>query len=311
MKICFIGLGSIGKRHIKNLVSALNKRKIEYVIDAVRSSKSPLDESVQQLIHNSYYSIEELADDYDIVFITNPTFKHYDTLKQVISKTKHIFLEKPVFSSLDIDMDRLTYKKDSVYYVACPLRYHPVVQFVKDYVRDHQVFSVRSICSSYLPEWRKDIDYRKNYSASKQQGGGVSLDLIHEWDYIKYIFGMPLKVLNLKQKCSDLEITSEDLSIYMAQYTDKLIEVHLDYFGRKTVREVTLYTKREVVTADIVHNTIYKSNQKEEKIVLESEDMYINEMNYFLDCILLGTKNENDIREAYETLKIAIGEEEA
>ena len=194
-----------------------------------------------------------------------------------------------------------------MYYVACPLRYHPVIRYVKEYAKAHRIFSVRSICSSYLPEWRKDIDYRKNYSASKKQGGGVSLDLIHEWDYIKYIFGNPLKVLNLNGKYSDLEISSEDLSVYIGQYEDKIIEVHLDYFGRKTVREVTLYTRDEVVTADIVNHTIYHSNHLENKVVLNSEDMYKNEMNYFLDCILLGIKNENDIREAYETLKIALG----
>lgn len=309
MKICFIGLGSIGKRHLNNLVQALKVRKINYVIDAVRSTKQPLEQDIEDVIHESFSSIDQLDSTYDIIFITNPTFKHYETLNQVIGKTKHIFLEKPIFSNLDIDLKQFICKPDSVYYVACPLRYHPVVEYVKQYSLIHKVIAVRSLCSSYLPDWRKNIDYRKNYSAKKEQGGGVSLDLIHEWDYIKYIFGKPLKVFNLKQKCSDLEISSEDLSIYIGQYKDKLVEVHLDYFGRKVTREIVMYTNEEVITGDMINYTIQHEGNIKKVVELDRVDIYVKEINHFLDCILLGNKNENNIMQAYETLEIALAGE--
>ncbi len=310
MKICFIGLGSIGKRHIRNLVCILNERNIKFTIDAVRSSETPLESEIQQLVNRCYFDFEIIPSDYDIIFITNPTFMHYETLVQVIDKTKHIFLEKPVFHTIQINKEKLKYKSDTVYYVACPLRYHPVIRYVKEFVKEHSVFSVRAICSSYLPNWRKGVDYRKTYSAYEEQGGGVSLDLIHEWDYIRYIFGQPLQVFNIQQKCSQLEITSEDISVYIAKYSDKVVEVHLDYFGKKNTREVMLYTSDEVVRADVINNIIYFYGNKEKQLQLEYEDMYLNEMNHFLDLIVLGLKNENNIEDAYETLKIAIGEEE-
>ncbi|WP_298654045.1 Gfo/Idh/MocA family oxidoreductase, partial [uncultured Proteiniphilum sp.] len=61
------------------------------------------------------------------------------------------------------------------------------------------------------PDWRPNTDYKKSYSAKKEEGGGVSIDLIHEWDYLIYLFGFPQEVYNLQGKFSHLDINSEDL----------------------------------------------------------------------------------------------------
>ncbi len=50
------------------------------------------------------------------------------------------------------------------------------------------VYSARVLCSSYLPGWRPGVDYRTVYSAHKDMGGGVTIDLIHEWDYLWWSF---------------------------------------------------------------------------------------------------------------------------
>ena len=76
--------------------------------------------------------------------------------------------------------ERIQLKYGSTYYVACPLRYNAVIQYIKDNIDLQDVISVRSISSSYLPDWRPGVDYRKTYSAKKELGGGVSIDLIHE-----------------------------------------------------------------------------------------------------------------------------------
>ena len=62
-------------------------------------------------------------------------------------------------------------------------------QYVKNNVDLSKVYSARAISSSYLPDWRPGQDYRTTYSAHKDMGGGVSIDLIHEWDYLSWLFG--------------------------------------------------------------------------------------------------------------------------
>ncbi len=306
MKICFIGMGSIGKRHICNLAQLLKERKIEYRIDALRSSKSTNRDDQNSLICNEYYSYDDLEDDYDIIFITNPTYLHYETIRNVVNKTKHLFVEKPVFEAYSYPVVELP-RAQGVTYVACPLRYTPVIQQLKKLLKEEKVYAVRSISSSYLPDWRQGVDYRNIYSAKKEMGGGVSLDLIHEWDYITYLFGMPLQVFNISGKYSELEINSNDLSVYIARYPDKVVELHLDYFGRKATRQIELYCKDYVIHADLLTGTLSRHGAVQETLQLEKEDMYLKEMNSFLDMVLYNRYNENDIGHAYKILGIATG----
>lgn len=307
MRICFCGLGSIGTRHIKNLSQILTVRNVQYTIDALRATSAPLTGESAEIVAQVYTNWQDLESDYDIVFITNPTSYHYEIIQNLINKTKHMFIEKPIFDRADISIENLKFITKGTYYVACPLRYSPVIRYIKDYLKDHRVFSVRAICSSYLPDWRKDTDYRKTYSALKDQGGGVTLDLIHEWDYITYLFGSPSCVKTIKGTYSNLEISSNDLAIYIGEYPDKLVELHLDYFGKVSQREMLLYTASDLIKADILNNTITFCVTGD-ILSFDKEDIYINEMNSFLDMVLFSADNINTPQNAFNTLKIALGE---
>lgn len=180
------------------------------------------------------------------------------------------------------------------------------MNYLKKNVDFEKVYSVRAICSTYLPDWRPTIDYRNNYSAKKELGGGVTLDLIHEWDYLTYLLGFPEKIFNLNKKVSHLEISSDDLSIYIAEYNDKLVELHLDYFGRTPTRKVEFYLKEGTIVGDFIENSVILENK--EKIILPKEDIYLNEMNNFFNIIFDKKDNFNDLEHAYKVLKLIKGE---
>ena len=311
-KIVFVGLGSIGKRHIKNLTSLLKKRQIEYRIDAVRSSDRELPMEVKELISKEYHGITELKDDYDIAFITNPTSLHYQALCEIQGKARHLFVEKPLFANGDVSGEDFTKLKEGlskgVTYIACPLRYKECMQYVKAQIDEGlKVISARAISSSYLPDWRKGVDYREVYSAKSALGGGVTLDLIHEWDYLTYFWGFPEKIYHIKDKVSDLTIDADDLSVYIAKYQDKVVEVHLDYFGRKSVRTLELYTDKNRIDVDIIANTVTVfENGTEQKITFETKDFYVSEMEYFLDLLEGKEENHNSLTHAFEVLKLVL-----
>ena len=306
-KIGMIGSGSIGKRHLINIDKVLRNRKIEYSIDLIRRKNSKvLDESIRKIITNEYIEYNQVPDDYDVLFVTNPTHLHYETIKKYCNKTKNLFIEKPVFDKTSIDLSELSRNMEGIYYVACPLRYTEVIQYVKNKLDLNLVYSARAICSSYLPDWRPGLDYRETYSAHLDQGGGVSIDLIHEWDYMMYLFGKPNKVLNLRGKFSHLDVDSDDLSVYIAEYDKMLAEVHLDYFGRKSLRELQLFTANETIVVDIINSEIKFLN--ENKVIQFNEDrnlFQIKEIENFFDILEGKVKNENDIYTALDTLKIA------
>lgn len=310
LNICFIGLGSIGTRHLRNIKKLLTERRIEYTVDALRSSKRPLSDEVCALIDNQFFKEEQLGTDYDICFITNPTVLHYKAIEQMIPRARHLFVEKPLFESVQYDLSQLPFRSGSIFYVAAPLRHSLVFEKIQEFVANHKIFCARAICSSYLPDWRKGVDYRRNYSAQRALGGGVALDLIHEWDYLYSLFGRPSTCFQMHGRYSDLEIDSDDLACYLAIYPDKLVELHLDYFGRVAKRSIQLFSRDCVLTADFRNNCLVEeTGMEQKKTCLPERDSYIVEMNRFLDLCLGKTKeNPNDMQHAYQTLKIALGD---
>lgn len=305
MKFLFIGLGSISTKHIKDLATITNKRGIECEITVLRRKKGELS---QDLLSYNITQITELDSSvYDAAFITNPTNLHFQIMEQLKGKTKFYFIEKPIFECTDYNWKNLGIN-DKNAYVACPMRHSKVYKKLKEIVDTNKVFSARLICSSYLPDWRPNIDYRKNYSAIKALGGGVTLDLIHELDYMTGLFGLPEKVMNIHGKYSDLEIDSDDLSVYIAQYKDKLCEVHLDYFGRKYQRKCELYTSKCSYVADFKAETIEISDGTILNCQQENKTNLYREMEYFVNFITGNiSENINTPEHAFEVLKITLG----
>ena len=162
MRIAFWGLGSIAKRHIRNVYELLSERGNVPQIDIFRHENRKIEEEdINSIVSNIYLS-DQLKDSYyDVIFITNPTSQHFETIKKCVPHTDHIFIEKPVFENCHENVQELGLKDRSVYYVACPLRWTSVIQYIKKNIDLSKVFSVRAVSSSYLPDWRPGTDYRK------------------------------------------------------------------------------------------------------------------------------------------------------
>ena len=167
---------------------------------------------------------------------------------------------------------------------------------------------MRAISSSYLPDWRPGTDYRDTYSAHKEMGGGVSIDLIHEWDYISYLVGFPQSVKSIVKRQSKLEIDSDDIAVYIADYKDKVVEVHLDYFGRKAVRRLELFAEDDTIIADLIDQKIEWLYSGKEISLAEDRDSYQKkELQHFLNIMPGRVSSGSNIEEACRVLRIARG----
>lgn len=307
-RIAFCGLGSIAKRHLKNVCTFLDEREDSYEIDLYRSSLKRLPEDIQPLVSKEYLFSEPIQKVYDVVFVTNPTSIHYETLKKFKGHTKSFFIEKPIFDSTEVDESIFEELKNIDCYVACPLRYNPVLQYVKEHINLKEVISARAISSSYLPDWRPGQDYRQCYSAHRDMGGGVGIDLIHEWDYLTWFFGMPDKCYSIQDKISDLEIDSDDIAIYIAKVGNKAIELHLDYFGRKATRRLELYMPDDTIMCDILEGSvIYQKKNECLNLNAERNAYQMAEIKHFFDIIEHKIPNDSTAEHAYAVLRLAKG----
>ena len=308
-KVLFIGIGSIAKRHIKNLSFLMEQRKEGLQIDAFRSSiGKPLSEDIRKFLTEIYYSEETVPDNYDVIFVTNPTQMHLQAIEMFSAKGEHFFIEKPLCTMEQLKNLKINACSNNVYYVASPLRYSSVIQYVKTHISPEDVLAIRCISSSYLPEWWPGVDYRDTYSAHRKLGGGVSIDLIHEWDYITYLFGFPVKIEKYIRQISELEIDSDDIAVYIADFGHMLAEVHVDYIGRSPMRRMEVITKDDTIICDLLESSVhYKKSGQHIAFEQERDGYQIDELKYFWSLIDTQTYGNENIRHAYKVLEIAGG----
>ena len=245
-----------------------------------------------------------------MVFITNPTSLHAEALRQVKGRGEALFIEKPIFSAeqTGLALDELLPAGQKAY-VAAPMRWCGAMLALKDRLPALHPYCARVICSSYLPDWRPGVDYRTVYSARKALGGGVTIDLIHEWDYLVELFGVPEKLYNFKGTYSELEIDSDDLSVYIAKYPTLLAEVHLDYFGRGYRRSIELFCRDGSYLADFGKGTLTLPDGTVQHYEEDVNRRYEREMEYFVDYALTGCGEScNPPALALKVLKLTLGE---
>lgn len=306
MNILIVGLGSIARKHI----AAIRTLAPDARIYGLRSSKdAPKVEGVTDL-----YGLDDAGIKFDFAIISNPTSHHATTIRELIGLNIPLFIEKPVFGELNNENLVETVESSGILnYVACNLRFLDSIRFLHDYIASHpdrRVNEVNVYCGSYLPDWRPGTDYRKCYSAIPELGGGVNIDLIHDIDYVYWIFGKPEKTVSVCRNVSSLDIRAVDYANYTLLYPRFTASVILNYYRRDYKRTIEVVFYDDTWLADLKKNTITDSSGVTVfKGMNTPQETYLNQMEYFLDLIKNGDRAENTVNEAYNVLKICLENE--
>lgn len=312
-KILIVGLGSIGKRHVNNLLSHFN---VKIIIFSKRKDLKSLNKK-GVIIHNTLS--ECLKHKPEIGFITNETSFHVETATQLAKNGLDLFIEKPLSDSnrgISV-LNKIIKKKKLVVQIGCNLRFHPCIKKIKKIIEKGtlgRIISVQVENGSYLPDWHPYEDYRYGYAARRDLGGGVILTMIHELDYLHWFFGKVDNVFSITGKFSDLEVSADDLSTIILQFKNKVIgEIHLDYFQRPEYRSCKIKGTKGIVYWDSDSNEvkIYYRTKKKWKTVLnlqkyDKNKMYVDELKHFMTCLKNRKKAINDIKDGIETLGIVL-----
>jgi len=303
MKVLIVGLGSIAQKHI----NALRGLFSELDIYALRSSFDA--KSIDQVI-NIFDLTEIDLLNIDFAIISNPTAFHKEAILNLIPHKIPLFIEKPVFDKLDIEELLNDVRINGIpTYVACNLRFLGCVRFVKDFIQNKRINEVNIYCGSYLPGWRSGVDFRKVYSANEEMGGGVHLDLIHEIDYMFWLFGKPTHTSSTKRNRSSLEITAMDYASYLFEYPDYCVSMILNYYRRDAKRSLEILLEEGTINVDLVRNRVLFG---EVEIFSSSEtilDTYEKQLHFFTEEVLKKKVEFNTINEAVEILRLCITNE--
>jgi predicted dehydrogenase len=321
MNVLVVGYGSIGKRHVSNLASLDCIDKI-IIYTKVKNGLENKCEKKNIFIDAAVLDLTAVANRYEIDFaiIANETCKHIDAALILAEKGIHLFVEKPLSHNLEkIELlKEFVQKKQIKVFVAYNLRYLPAIQYLKNQLAKK---IIGALCfaeievGQYLPEWRPLRDYRKSYSAREERGGGVALDLSHEIDYMRYLFGDPVLWKTMKSRASSLEIDSADIFKGIYRFSGGFMcSVNMDYIRRDKKRRINIIGQEGSLECDLIKKFIKIQKNSGEISVLEDarlfdvDESYRSELSHFIEGIGKDKTTEITLDDGIEVLKLIGGD---
>jgi predicted dehydrogenase len=259
MKFLIAGLGSIGRRHFRNLIALGEKDLI-----LLRTRKATLlDDELAGFPVETDLNEALRKHKPDAVIVANPTSMHLDVAIPAAEAGCHILLEKPVSHSLErLDVLQQAAKKNgSKILVGFQFRHHPTLNKARELIRSDalgQIFTVHAHWGEYLPQWHPWEDYRQSYAARADLGGGVILTLTHPLDYLRYLLGDVNSLWSFNGHISPLEVDVEDAAeIGLKFATGAVGGVHVNYFQRPPVHRLEIVGANGTLRWDNADGILY------------------------------------------------------
>ena len=254
-KVLIVGTGSVGRRHIENLLR-LGTEVLTYSYRREPRS-DPWRDKVR--VFDSLDAAFSAAP--DAVVVANRTDQHLDVALRGARDGRALFIEKPLSHSLQgvDELLRESEMRSLVVESGFMLRLHPNLVWLRQFLEAGELgepFYCRACVGQYLPEWRPTEDYRASYSASATCGG-VIFDLIHELDLVAWLFGPIEAAQAMTARTKALEIESEAIAqIGLRSASGLVAQVHMDYVRPVYARTLEVVGSRGIVSWDYVQGTI-------------------------------------------------------
>jgi predicted dehydrogenase len=242
MKFLIAGLGSIGRRHFRNLIAQGEK---DIVLLRTRKATLPDDELRDYPVETDLIGALQRHKP-DAVIVANPTSMHLEVAIPAAEAGCHLLLEKPVSPSLDrLNVLREAAEKSgSKILVGFQFRYHPTLNQAREFIQSNQlgkILTVHAHWGEYLPQWHPWEDYRQSYAARADLGGGVILTLTHPLDYLRYLLGEVDSLWSFNGHVSPLELDVEDVAEIGLKFVNGAMGgVHVNYFQRPPVHRLEI-----------------------------------------------------------------------
>lgn len=310
-KIVVVGLGSVAKRHIKNLKTLYPNA----TLCAVSSSGNL---PVTQLAHVDLLSAEiQEAIDFnpDFAIIASPATYHFRHAKLFLDAKIPILIEKPITadSKDSYELVKLIQQAKVPVSIAYCLRYLPAIKVVKNIINKNQLgrlYNISAHVGQFLPDWRKDIDYRSSVSASIKLGGGVLLELSHELDYVQYLLGDLNYNHAILRHTQELNLEVEEIAdIILTSQMGTVCSFHLNFIQKQAQRFCYFIGEKGHMYWDILNNQISITQETQKEIVFDEpswdkNNMYLLMLEDFVAKIKANNTQLESVHSACRTIEL-------
>jgi predicted dehydrogenase len=237
-----------------------------------------------------------------IAVIANPSPMHLHIASELANAGVHLLIEKPLSSSTKgiPELIETCRAKSVIMAVGYNLRFSKSLIHFKNVINEGlvgKILSVRCEVGQFLPSWRPESDYRRTVSAQSELGGGVLLELSHELDYLRWIFGEIDWVRATLSRQSELEIDVEDsahLILGFASSSDHfqlIAKLDLDFIRHDRTRSCLAIGETGTIHWDGIKNEVrlFPMNSSDWTILHgatpQSDESYLGQWNDFLQSV--------------------------
>src|ERR1700676_680752 len=311
MKALIVGGGSIGKRHLQNL-KALGSVELGLV-----ETDSKRRDAIREL---GAIEFKDLSDGLhwspDFAVVSTPSHLHMQQALQVVRYGCDVFVEKPLSHTPDglAGLSELVERNKLISLVGCNMRFHPGPLKVKELLQEGllgKILFARIHAGSFFPSWRPGTDYRDNYAAREETGGGCILDGVHEIDLARWYLGEVREVFCIADHLSSLEISTEDVAVLLCRHSNSAVsEIHLDYVQRTYERGCHIVGERGSISWNFNSKQVRFCDSNGECTTFpqpadwQLNQMYMDEMRHFLDCVCSRNATTLSIPDAVGVMQI-------
>jgi predicted dehydrogenase len=299
-KILVVGMGSMGTRHLQIAREQFSNSEIKVLVHRELSE-------ISELSNGHLVTIEEVVQFApEIAIIANPSSLHVTIAQTLAQMGVHLLIEKPLSNSLEGVRELIETCRENkcILLMGYNLRYLRSLQEFRELLRAGmlgEVLSVRCEVGQYLPNWRRDRDYRNGVSARKELGGGVLLELSHEIDYLRWIFGDVDWVRATLTQQSSLEIDVEDSAHLTLGFSSKTNQgqligtLNMDFVRHDQTRVCTAIGSKGSLRWDGIAGEVSMFEEGAsswKKLFTHSppkNETYLAEWREFISCINMGT----------------------
>lgn len=284
--ILVCGAGSIGRRHIANL------KALGASVQAWRARPEKAAELADEFAIPVHTDLETALGACDAVVVATESSRHLPLLLSAAARGRHLFIEKPVSHTLDGMAELRNAVGSLVVEVGCQLRACPVLQQLRSRLADNvygKPLTYRAVMGLRLDMWRPGVDYRTSYSADRSRGGGAMMDLIHQVDLVRYMFGRITQVYCACSNVGPLDIAADDLSCLTLTSEGGLIgQVQLDMVSPVYRGDLEIVTTEAVINWSVTTSEVriaWRGGDTERHLPangFQRNDLFLAHMRHFL-----------------------------
>ena len=317
MRFLVVGLGSMGKRRIRNLLALGyddivgydprpdRRREVygKHHIDSISDFNSALEKNP------------------DIMIISTPPDLHRKYAEIAIKNNIHFFTEVNLSSTDILAITKMMKGRSIIGSPSCTMRFHPVTKVIKKLLTSNSIGKIHTIYhhfGHFLPDWHPWEDYRKFYAAKRETGGAREI-VPFELVWLTQLFSEIKSVYGDIEKLSSLDVDIDDIYQSLLEFKNKIFcMLVVDVITKPSIRETKIIGAKGAILCDFNEGYVKISRGEGWKTIkvkmgkvakgykgsTPPETLYEEEMQSFIDAVKRRRKYPHSFHDELKILKV-------